>query len=95
MIGHYWVVARTNLDLQRLYTKGSEGYWYKNGVGLAAITSWILTIITSYGVAYMAPNYLLSYFEGIPFPGGIIWYYTVIASLIFYLIFAKVFKEWE
>jgi NCS1 family nucleobase:cation symporter-1 len=94
MIGHYWIVSRTNIDLQRLYTFGSEGYWYKGGWGAAAYASWILTIILSYIIAYANPDYLLATVSGVPFPGGPIWYFAVIVSLILYLVFSKALKEW-
>ena len=94
MIGHYWIVSKTNIDLKKLYTFGSEGYWYKGGWSIASYASWILTIILSYAIAYASPDYLLVTVSGIPFPGGPIWYFAVIISLILYLILGKAFKEW-
>lgn len=95
MIGHYWIVARTNVNLQKLYTYGEKGYWFKGGFSPAAYASWVVTIILSYVVAYAEPDVLLATVGGVPFPGGPIWYFAVLFSLVSYLIFAKVFGEWK
>jgi NCS1 family nucleobase:cation symporter-1 len=95
MLGHYWVISKTNLNVGKLYTKGPEGYWYKGGFGRAAFGSVILTLLLSYGVAYIKPDYLLSHLGGFPYPGGPIWYFAVICSFVLYLLLAKIFKEWN
>jgi len=92
MVGSYWIVRKQNYDLQRLYTYGEGGPWYKSGWSLAAYVSLIGTILLSYIVAALTNQ--MSYVGSFPFPGGIIWYFDVVVSLVLYLIFAKVFKEW-
>jgi len=91
-VGSYWIVRKQNYDLQRLYTYGEGGPWYKSGWSLAAYVSLIGTILLSYIVAALTNQ--MSYVGSFPFPGGIIWYFDVVVSLVLYLIFAKVFKEW-
>jgi hypothetical protein len=53
--------------------------------------SLILTWVACYVIA--APTGQMSYVSGIPFPGGVTWYPAVVLSFIFYIIFAKVYKE--
>jgi len=93
MIGSFWIFSKRKLNLQKLYTYGPEGYWYKGGFGLAALLSVFVTIAICYGVSFAYPKYLLSYAGGVPFPGGPVWYLAVIISLALYLIFAKWLKE--
>ncbi len=88
MIANYWVVRGQKY---KLYISGPEGCWYSGGWSKAAYTSLILTWIICYVIA--APTGQMSYVSGIPFPGGVIWYPAVVLSLIFYIIFAKAYKE--
>ncbi len=92
MVGNYWIVRKRKYDLQRLYTYGEGGPWYKNGWSLSGFAAVIATIILSYGVAAVTNQ--MAYVGPIPFPGGIIWYFDIVASLVLYLIFAKIFGEW-
>ena len=91
MIGNYWVIRRRNYDLQKLYTSGPEGCWYSGGWSRAGYMSLVVTWIACYLIAW--PTGQMSYVSGIPFPGGITWYPAVVLSLIFYVIFAKAYKE--
>ncbi len=91
MIANYWIVRGQKYNLQKLYISGPEGCWYSGGWSKAAYISLILTWIVCYLIA--APTGQMSYVSGIPFPGGVIWYPAVVLSLIFYVIFAKVYKE--
>ncbi len=93
MIANFWIVRKAEYNLQKLYTFGEGGCWYKNGWSLAGFSSLIVTIILSYVVAYL--THQIAYVSGVPFPGGVIWYFAVIGSFILYLIFAKIFNEWE
>jgi NCS1 family nucleobase:cation symporter-1 len=92
MVGNYWIVRKKKYNLQRLYTYGEGGPWYKNGWSLAGFASLITTILLSYVVAALTNQ--MAYVGGFPFPGGIIWYFDVVVSLVLYLVFAKIFKEW-
>ncbi len=93
MIGSFWILAKKKVNLQKLYTYGPEGYWYRGGFGLAALLSVFLTIAICYGIAFAYPKYLLSYAGPVPFPGGPVWYFAVIISLVLYLILAKALHE--
>ena len=92
MIGNFWIVRKRRYDLQKLYIYGPEGCWYRGGFSIAGYLALFLTIALAYVVAYFAG--MLSYVGPVPFPGNVIWYFSVVCSLILYLIFAKVFKEW-
>ena len=91
MIGNYWVARGRNYDLQKLYTSGPEGCWYSGGWSRAAYMALVVTWVACYLIAW--PTGQMSYVSGIPFPGGVIWYPAVVLSFVFYVIFAKVYKE--
>jgi len=96
MIASYWLVHKQKIDMGDLYTSGSGKYWYKNGWSLAAYASLVLTWVACYITAALINQ--MSYFAigavKIPFPGGVIWYFSVIYAIVFEWFFAtKVFKE--
>ncbi|MEW6265220.1 MAG: cytosine permease [Thermodesulfobacteriota bacterium] len=91
MIGNYWTIRQKSYDLQKLYTFGPEGCWYAGGYSKAAFLSLVLTWVACYLIA--APTGQMSYVSGVPFPGGVTWYPAVVLSFIFYVIFARVYKE--
>lgn len=102
MIGSYWINRKQTLDVQKLYTKGSGGYWFKGGWSRAAYLSWVCTIIVCYiiailcniatGVAPLASSFL-AYIGAFPFPGSITWYFAVLFGFIFQALFGKMLKE--
>ncbi|MCE4612327.1 MAG: cytosine permease [Desulfurococcales archaeon] len=91
MLGNYYVLLRGTLNLEKLYTYGREGYWYYGGFSVAAILSLILAIVTSY--IYSWATGTLQYVGPLVFPNPLSWYIGVLSAFIYYLIFAKAFKE--
>ena len=94
MIAHYFIFSKRNYDVQKLYTYGQGGFWYHNGWNYSAYLSVILTWVLSYGLAYIYPDQLLVSFFGIPFPGGVIWYFAVVVSFLLYWAIGKATKEY-
>ncbi len=96
MIASYWLVHKEKVDMGDLYTNGPGKYWYKNGWSQAAYVSLILTWVACYITAALLGQ-MSSVPLGavkIPFPGGVIWYFSVIYAIVFEWFFAtKVFKE--
>jgi NCS1 family nucleobase:cation symporter-1 len=95
MIASYWVVRKQKVDLQRLYTKGPGGAWYQNGWSvagfLALIGTWVLCYITAALINQMA--YFTIGSLKIPFPGGVIWYFSVVYAFFLEWIFARAFRD--
>jgi NCS1 family nucleobase:cation symporter-1 len=91
MIGSYWIYRKQNLDVQKLYTSGPQGYWFSGGWSKAAYLSLILTWVVCYLIAF--PTGQLAYIGPIPFPGGVTWYPAIVFSFLFQVIFARMFKE--
>jgi cytosine/uracil/thiamine/allantoin permease len=105
MIASYWVTRKKNLDLQRLYTYGPQGYWLSGGWGKAAFLSMILTWIVCYIISIgsniavgleplsAATGSFIAYIGPIPFPGSITWYAATVVSFLFMVWLQKAFKE--
>jgi NCS1 family nucleobase:cation symporter-1 len=95
MIASYWVVRKQKVDLQRLYTKGPGGAWYQNGWSIAGFLALLGTWVLCYATAALINQ--MSYFTigavKIPFPGGVIWYFSVVYAFFLEWIFAKAFKD--
>jgi NCS1 family nucleobase:cation symporter-1 len=91
MIANYWVSRKRNYDLQKLYTFGPSGCWYRGGWSISSYVSLILTWILCYIIA--VPTQQLVWFGGIPWPGGVIWYFAVVISFVLKAAFDKYFKE--
>ena len=91
MIANYWIVRKRKYDLQKLYTYGEGGCWYRNGWSLAGFASLITTIALSYVVAALTGQ--MAYVSGVPFPGGVIWYFALVVSFVTYIVFVKIFNE--
>lgn len=91
MIGSYWIYRKQNLDVQKLYTSGPQGYWFSGGWSKAAYLSLILTWVVCYLIAF--PTGQLAYIGPVPFPGGVTWYPAIVFSFLFQVIFARMFKE--
>ena len=96
MIANYWVVHKQKINMQDLYTKGSGTYWYSNGWSISAFVSLVLTWVLCYVTAIILPP-LMAYITigkvKIPFPGGVIWYFSVVYAFVLEIIFSKVFRE--
>jgi NCS1 family nucleobase:cation symporter-1 len=95
MVSNYWIVRKQKYDLQKMYTFGKGGNWYQNGWSIAAYVALVLTWVVCYIIAALLKQ--MAYVNigalKIPFPGGITWYFAVVASLLFYWLFAKIFKD--
>ncbi len=96
MIASYWLVHKEKLEMGDLYNNGPGKYWYKNGWSQAAYVSLVLTWVACYATAALINQ--MSFFQigsvKIPFPGGVIWYFSVLYAIVFEWFFsAKVFKE--
>jgi NCS1 family nucleobase:cation symporter-1 len=99
MIGSYWVVHKQKLNMGDLYTKGSGAYWYQSGWSAAAycalICTWVLCYVTAYIIGPSAIAYVpIGDSIKVPFPGGVIWYFSVVYAVVLQWFFATVvFKE--
>jgi nucleobase:cation symporter-1, NCS1 family len=90
MVANYWTIRKQSYDVQKLYTFGPEGCWYNNGWSKAAYVALILTWVACYLIAI--PTKQMAYLGKIPFPGGVIWYPSVVLSYVFYVVFARRFE---
>jgi nucleobase:cation symporter-1, NCS1 family len=95
MIGSYWLNHKQKLDMGALYTKGGGAYWYTNGWSVASYISLVLTWVICYVIAALIHQ--MAYINigslKIPFPGGIIWYFSVVAAILLQWFFGSVIKE--
>lgn len=91
MVADYYIIRKRNYDLQKLYTKGPDGYWFHGGYNLSAIVSYILTIAIVYG--FSAAIHQISWTGPIPWPTNLSWYFGVVINFVLYLVFVKIFKE--
>ncbi len=95
MIANYWLVHKQKYDMGALYTKGSGAYWYRNGWSLASYISLVLTWVICYVIAALINQmaYIPVGSAKIPFPGGVIWYFAVVVSILLEWLFANILKE--
>ncbi len=91
MLADYYILRKRHYDLQKLYTKGPEGYWYRNGYSLAGILSYIITVIVIYIFSWAIGQ--LVKVGPLVFPTSLSWYLGVIIALILHVVLAKAFKE--
>jgi len=99
MIARYWIVDKQKVDLQGLYTKPAKGLWSLSGF-LALLATWVVCYIVAFVVAALRPEWKDSFLAfinvgkaRIPFPGGVIWYVSVLVSIAFEWLFASVIKD--
>jgi NCS1 family nucleobase:cation symporter-1 len=90
MIANFWIVRRKKVDLQELYTLPKNGLWRLSGF-LALIGTWVLCYVTAALIHQMA--YFTIGAVKIPFPGGVIWYFSVIYAILLEWLFGSVIKE--
>jgi len=95
MIANYWLVHKQQLNIGALYTKGSGAYWFRNGWSISAYVSLVLTWVVCYIIAALIGQmaYIPVGSLKIPFPGGIIWYFSVVAAILLEWLFASILKE--
>ncbi|MEB3780852.1 MAG: cytosine permease [Desulfurococcales archaeon] len=93
MLADFYIIRRRRYDLNKLYTHGTQGYWYSNGISLSGLFSLILAIIASY--LYSWARGQLQEVGPLVFPHQLSWYIGVIAGFIFYIILVHLFKETE
>jgi cytosine/uracil/thiamine/allantoin permease len=78
-----------------LFTKGSGKYWFSNGWSISAYVSLVLTWIICYVIAALINQ--MAYINigalKIPFPGGVIWYFSVVVAILLEWFFASVLKD--
>jgi NCS1 family nucleobase:cation symporter-1 len=95
MIANYWLVRKQRLDMGALYTKGPSVYWFRNGWSISAYVALVLTWVVCYVIAALINQ--MSYINigalKIPFPGGVIWYFSVVVAILLEWLFANVLKE--
>ncbi len=92
MLADYFILRRgRGYDLQLLYTKGPEGYWYRNGFSISAILSFVITIAIIY--AFSAAIHQIYWTGPIPWPTCLSWYLAVIIALLLKWGLAKMFHE--
>lgn len=89
MIADYWIVRKQKLDLQELYTKPAKGSWKLAGF-LALILTWVLCYVTAALINQMA--YFTIGSLKIPFPGGVIWYFSVVYAVLLQWLFGSLLK---
>jgi cytosine/uracil/thiamine/allantoin permease len=90
MIAKYWLVNKQKVDLQALYTKPARGLWSLSGF-LALLGTWVLCYVTAALINQMA--YLNIGSLKVPFPGGVIWYFSVVYAILLEWLFASVIKD--
>jgi NCS1 family nucleobase:cation symporter-1 len=90
MIARYWMVDKQKVDMQGLYTKPAKGRWSLSGF-LALIGTWVLCYITAYLINQVAYIPIGSF--KLPFPGGVIWYFSVVYAILLEWLFASVIKD--
>jgi NCS1 family nucleobase:cation symporter-1 len=95
MIANYWLVQKKKIDMGALYTKGSGVYWYRNGWSIAAYASLILTWVICYVIAALIGQmaYATIGTVKIPFPGGVIWYFSVVVAIFLEWLFASILEK--
>jgi len=95
MIANYWLVHKQKVNMGALYTKGSGAYWYRNGWSIAAYVSLVLTWVICYLIAALINQmaYIPVGSVKIPFPGGVIWYFSVVVAILLEWLFATILKE--
>jgi nucleobase:cation symporter-1, NCS1 family len=95
MIANYWIVQKQKLDMGALYTKGSGAYWYRNGWSLSAYAALVGTWIVCYVIAALLGQmaYIGAGAVKIPFPGGVIWYFSVVVAVLLEWLFVSLLKE--
>jgi len=91
MLADYYIVRKRHYDLQKLYTYGPEGYWYRGGYSLSGILSYVIAVIICY--AYSAAKHALVHTGPLVWPINLSWYIGIVAAFILYLIFVKAFHE--
>ncbi len=91
MLADFYVIRHRHYDLQKLYTYGPEGYWYKGGFSLAAIINYIVTVGISY--AFSAAIHQISWTGPIPWPTNLSWYLSVIIAFFLQIGLVKAFHE--
>ena len=91
MIANYWIVRKQKLDMAGLYTKGSGPYWFRNGWSISGYAALVGTWIVCYVIAALLGQ--MAYIGKIPFPGGVIWYFSVVVGILLEWFFAVVLKE--
>jgi NCS1 family nucleobase:cation symporter-1 len=99
MIANFWIVRKQKVDLQELYTRPSKGLWRLPGF-LALIATWVVCYIVAFVVAAVAPQwkdsflaYITVFSLKIPFPGGVIWYVSVVAGILFEWLFGSLMSK--
>ncbi len=97
MIANYWLVHRQKLDMGALYTKGSGAYWFKAGWSISAYVSLVLTWVVCYVIAALINQmaYITVGSVKIPFPGGVIWYFSVVVAIILEWFFGSILRRAE
>jgi NCS1 family nucleobase:cation symporter-1 len=95
MIANYWLVRKQKLEMGALYTKGPSVYWFRNGWSISAYVALVLTWVVCYVIAALINQ--MSYINigslKVPFPGGVIWYFSVVVAILLEWFFASVLKE--
>jgi NCS1 family nucleobase:cation symporter-1 len=95
MIANYWLVRKQKLDMSALYTKGSGAYWFRNGWSVSAYVALVLTWVVCYIIAALLGQmaYVGVGAIKIPFPGGVIWYFSVVVAILLEWFFAGILQE--
>ncbi|MBE3064138.1 MAG: cytosine permease [Spirochaetes bacterium] len=95
MIANYWIVNKGKYDMQALSTKGAGSDWHRNGWSLSGYISLVLTWVVCYVIAALINQ--MAYINvgtlKIPFPGGVIWYFSVVVAILLTWLFGTVLKE--
>jgi NCS1 family nucleobase:cation symporter-1 len=97
MIYHFFITYKKNYDVQKLYTYGEKGFWYSSGFSIAGIATWLIVFFCGEGLSYVWPSVLQTQLDfglfKLPWPGGPIWYFAVVASFLVYWVLSKALKE--
>lgn len=91
MLADYYIVRKRHYDLQKLYTYGPEGYWYKNGYSISGILSYLITVVVIYLFSWAIGD--MPRVGPLVFPTNLSWYLGVVIAFVLHIVLTKVFKE--
>jgi nucleobase:cation symporter-1, NCS1 family len=90
MIANFWIVRKRKMDVQALYTRPTKGRWRLAGF-LALLGTWVLCYVTAALIGQM--SYATIGSVKIPFPGGVIWYFSVVYAIVLEWLFGSLIKD--
>jgi allantoin permease len=68
MMAHYFIVMRSQIDLDTLYTKPGDYKFYENGFNVTAFSVTLIAVVVSLGgkfIPFLEPLSRVSWFVGV------------------------------